>query len=634
MASTQHRASVGTSLTVLDDPIVAPIDEPGPAVTPVSRRAPFVFPLVLLVAALALWIVALRDIDPDDIGEYGLISAFPPAMFLAVGLLTLSFCCSLNTRVRNEILAAQTVLLVLIIHATPSITYGTLRYAWAWKHLGVVDYFTRNHALWPESPTLTVYQNWPGFFTFVTHLTEASGLANAGSFAAWAPPFFELLYVLAVAAILSSLTSDRRVVALGVWLFVLANWVGQDYFAPQSFAYFLYLALFAIVLRWFRNEPAPKFFKGLRRRLQRRVGRALVQDPPHPPQEPEPQQRVPLLFFVVVIMIAIATSHPLTPFVAIAGLLALAITRTTTVRILALVMATMTLAWLCTGAWPYVSPNARALFSEIGALGANVDSNLRNTSVVSDAQQLVSAAGRYVVVAMIGLAALGVLRRLRVGRFEGAAVSLMAAPIAVAIAGSYGGEVVFRVFLFALPFAAYLAACMFFPSADSGRGAFTTFAIIGVSAALLAGSFLAYYGKEQWTHFTPDEVAAAHSVFDNAPDNSMLIAFDRSMPYQFANYDRFTYVWVLEEPDSTVRRILNDPVGSFEDWMENDDYRRSYLLISRAQSEETAALGVLPAGTLETVREKLKASGVFDIVYDGPDATVFSMTPDPAGATP
>jgi hypothetical protein len=93
-------------------------------------------------------------------------------------------------------------------------------------------------------------------------------------------------------------------------------------------------------------------------------------------------------------------------------------------------------------------------------------------------------------------------------------------------------------------------------------------------------------------------------------------------------------VWVLEEPDSTVRRILNDPVGSFEDWMENDDYRRSYLLISRAQSEGTAALGVLPAGTLENVREKLKASGVFDIVYDGRDATVFSMTPDPAGATP
>jgi hypothetical protein len=630
MASTQHRASAGTTLTILDDPIVEPIDEPGRAVAPVSGRAPWAFPVVMLIAALVCWIIALRSIDPDDIGDYGLISAFPPAMFLAVGILTLSFCIAVNTRVRDEILAAHVLLLILIIHATPSITYGTLRYAWAWKHLGVVDYFHRNHALWPESPTLTVYHNWPGFFTFANHLTESSGLANAGSFAAWAPPFFELLYVLAIAAIISSLTTDRRVVALGVWLFVLANWVGQDYFAPQAFAYFLYLMVFVILLRWFRNEPAPKYFKGLRRRIQRRVGRALVEDPPPPVEVPEPQQRTPLLFFVVLMMIAIATSHPLTPFVLIAGLFAVAVTRTISVRVLPLVMATMTLAWLCTGAWPYVSPNARALFSEIGALGANVDSNLRNTSVVSDAQQLVSAAGRWVVVAMVALAGLGALRRLRVGRFEGAAISLMAAPIAVAIAGSYGGEVIFRVFLFALPFAAYLGARAFFPSDDSGRGVFTTFAMVVVSGAFLAGSFLAYYGKEQWTHFTRDEVRAAHAVFDDAPDNSLLIAFDRSMPYQFANYDRFTYVWVLEEPDSTVRRILNDPVASLEDWMDNPEYRRTYLLISRAQSEETAALGVLPAGTLETVREKLKASGAFDVVYDGPDATVFSLHPETA----
>ncbi|HEX5095762.1 MAG TPA: hypothetical protein VFX21_07115 [Acidimicrobiia bacterium] len=632
MASTQHRASAGTTLTVLDAPLAEPIREPGPAVAPVERRAPWIFPVVMLTAALACWIVALRNIDPRDIGDYGLISAFPPAMYLAVAILTLSFCVVLNTRVRDELLGAHVVLLVLIIHATPSITYGTLRYAWAWKHLGIVDYFHRNHALWPESPTLTVYHNWPGFFTFVTHLTEASGLASAGSFAAWAPPFFELLFVLAVAAVISALTSDRRVIALGVWLFVLANWVGQDYFAPQAFAYFLYLVLFAILLRWFRNEPAPKYFKGLRHRLQRRVGRALVEDPPHPVTVPEAQQRTPLLFFVVLMMIAIATSHPLTPFVAIAGLLALAVTRTISVRVLPLVMATMTLAWLCTGAWPYVSPNARALFSEIGALGANVDSNLRNTSVVSDAQQLVSAAGRYVVVSMVALAALGVLRRLRVGRFEGAAISLMAAPIAVAIAGSYGGEVIFRVFLFALPFAAYLAARAFMSSDDGGRGILTTLALIVVSGVLLAGSFLAYYGKEQWTHFSTDEVRAAQAVFDNAPDDSLLIAFDRSMPYQFANYDRFTYVWILEEPSSSVRRILNDPVGSLEDWMEQKEYRRSYLLISRAQSEETAALGVLPAGTLDTVRDRLKASGVFDIVYDGPDATVFSL--DPHAVTP
>ncbi|GAA4954515.1 hypothetical protein GCM10023238_21380 [Streptomyces heliomycini] len=36
-----------------------------------------------------------------------------------------------------------------------------------------------------------------------------------------------------------------------VWIFQLANWVGQDYFAPQGLAYLLHLTVIAMVLRHF-----------------------------------------------------------------------------------------------------------------------------------------------------------------------------------------------------------------------------------------------------------------------------------------------------------------------------------------------------------------------------------------------
>ncbi|MCF2436864.1 hypothetical protein LV779_33780 [Streptomyces thinghirensis] len=36
---------------------------------------------------------------------------------------------------------------------------------------------------------------------------------------------------------------DRR------WLFCVANWVGQDYFSPQSVAFLLHLGVIAVVLR-------------------------------------------------------------------------------------------------------------------------------------------------------------------------------------------------------------------------------------------------------------------------------------------------------------------------------------------------------------------------------------------------
>jgi hypothetical protein len=628
MESPEHRAGTGTALIDLEAP--AKVD--GGATTTsgndvaVARRQPVAFVVLLMVAAVALWVAALQAIDPSKIGDYGLISAFPRTMWAALGVLTVSFCIALHARVRSALLGAHAVLLVLMLHATPTIAYGTLRYAWAWKHLGLVDYYHRHKQLWPESPTLTVYHNWPGFFSLVTQLTEASGVHSANSFAAWCPPFFELLNVLAITCIFASFTTDRRVIALGVWFFVLGNWVGQDYFAPQAFAYLLYLVVIAILLRWFRTNPEPKRFLRVRQRIQRRVGRDFVEEPPTPVLAPRHEQRTPLLFIVLLLMIAIATSHPLTPFLLIFALTALAITRAITVRILPLVMAAITLAWLCTGAWPYVSPNARAMVSELGALGANVDSKLDTGNPISHSQLLISSAGRYVVLLLVGLAGIGFLRRLRVGRLETAMVALMAAPVGIAVAGSYGGEVIFRVFLFALPFAAYLAARAFLPSEVSGRGWFTTILVCGTSAVLLAGFSLAYYGKEGWTYFSPDEVKATEAVFENAPDHSLFIAFNTSLPNQFANYERFTYVWILEEPRQTQNRIIADPVDVLVDWMENPHYARSFLVISRAQQDEINALGEMPPGSLEAIRAKLKASGRFDIVFDDKDATVFSLS--------
>ena len=43
--------------------------------------------------------------------------------------------------------------------------------------------------------------------------------------------------------IFRALTDDRRLVWLAVWVYTCANWVGQDYFSPQAFSYFMYLTL-------------------------------------------------------------------------------------------------------------------------------------------------------------------------------------------------------------------------------------------------------------------------------------------------------------------------------------------------------------------------------------------------------
>ena len=72
--------------------------------------------------------------------------------------------------------------------------------------------------------------------------------------------------------ILRTLTIDRRLVWLAVWVFYLGNWVGQDYFSPQAFAYLLYLMLLAILVTWMR----PAGWPGLACARPARRGAALI----------------------------------------------------------------------------------------------------------------------------------------------------------------------------------------------------------------------------------------------------------------------------------------------------------------------------------------------------------------------
>ena len=41
--------------------------------------------------------------------------------------------------------------LLALVHGTPAVLYGTLRYSWAYKHVGIVDYILRTGTVDPTS---------------------------------------------------------------------------------------------------------------------------------------------------------------------------------------------------------------------------------------------------------------------------------------------------------------------------------------------------------------------------------------------------------------------------------------------------------------------------------------------------
>ena len=599
-------------------PVVAPgdPDDGAPDRRPWSSRP--AFHGVLLLLAVVLWLWSLSSTDLADMGDYGLLSALHTTFYVAIGVLTVGFLLGVRREAPSWLLAAYLVLFIAIVHASPVLLYGTLRYAWAWKHVGVVDYFMRTHTVNPHLSFLPVYQSWPGFFGLATSLTEAVGFKSALSFAAWSPPVFELLNVLALWFLFGALTDDRRVRFTACWFFLIANWVGQDYFAPQAFVYFLYLMSIGIVLNSLSKRPAaPRLVRKLVPTLRSTAAKAAP--------AAVTSSTLGTVAILAVMFAVVATSHPLTPIVLTAALFGLAVFGVLRVRALALIMGAMTVGWLLTGARTYYFANTTSIFKGFGSFSSNLSSNLVQLSHVTHSQQVVAQLGRLQVGLVALLAVAGILRRLKHGNWDAAGAVLLVCPIVILVGGNYDGEALFRVFLFALPFAALFMAHLLFPSREAGRGWITPVLAIAISGLVLVGFLFAYYGKDAWSYFTPREVSAAETVYDHAPPHTLIIEGTRDYPNQFRDAERFTYTTIENEPTPSIERVLRHPVATLGEWLADPRYQQAYLIITRAQKEQIDAIGPMPRGSLSRIERALLASARFKVVVHNRDAVVFRV---------
>ncbi len=617
----------------------------------------------LLGSAALLWLVTLPRIDLDAMSGLGLMSVLPLTGYASLVVLTISYFVGVHQGRSAFEMALHLGLLILIFHATLALLSGTVRYSWAWKHIGIVDFIQRNGIVDPDIRVLDVYHNWPSAFGMAAFLTEIAGFESAASFAAWAPTLFNALFVAALVVIFRSLTSNLQIVWTAAWLFLVTNWVGQDYFSPQAFTLFLYLVTIGILLRWFSKRPpvvvvswAERFRLRVLRgtqvlRLVLRKGRVVATETS---MISDSGQEIPLSFesdgksydakrrtmtysvwgrnqtrlvfgMIAVILAAIITSHPLTPMMLVVGLAGLAIVGVGSARWLPIVAAVLTGVWMLTGANAFVARQFEATVEVTGSVTSNFSATFVDLSNATVSQIVIAWMGRGLVAAVVVLALLGAVRWIRRGAFALRPLVLLIAPVLMLVGGSYDGEAVFRVYLFALPFAVFLGAHTFYPEQGGEIGTRAAAAAIGVTLVLMTGFLFAYFGKEDQYTFSLDEVRAAELVFAGAPDGTLLIEGSPNYPSKFVFYERFVYVPITREPEATHTRILADPVGVMEEWMGNLDYPESYLIITESQKAETDALGTMPAGSLDAIEAALLASPRFQTLFHTENATVFTL---------
>jgi hypothetical protein len=500
------------------------------------------------------------------------------------------------------------VVLIAILHATPSLIYGTLRYSWAWKHVGIIDFIMHNGVIFNLGGILGPYQGWPGFFSLNSFLTSASGLSSPLSYASWALPFNDLIWLGPVLLIARAFSSDKRLVWTAGWIFTLGNWIGQDYFSPQAFAYFLYLTVIAICVRWLR-EP-------------------LSTSPEDLPGPSRPNRYV-LVICLLPLMAAIASTHQLTPFMLITALAVLAVFNQLRPRVLPpAAMTVIWLAWLAYGARDWLWANYPQLVQGLGLPWANASAHLVGQGAVPADQILIDWASRFLSLGVGVLAIVGFWRYLhhhpdRRARKSWLRIALLAtAALPALAANNYGGEIIFRVYLFAVPFMAVAAAAAFFPHLLFGRRVWTTLALFVTTVLLLAGFSMGNFGQESVNYFSPQEVAASDWLYQTAPRGAAIVGADSNFPWAFVHYDWYSYTFLDSTPGISATDVLRDPVGTVLSAMDHGQATAGYLILTRSQAAEITTTGTWQADTFSRLSQAALSSGQFRIVYRNPETLI------------
>jgi len=581
-----------------------------------SRRAA-ALPWLSLAACLALWVSAVGKADVGRIRSagLGLVSVMPVTYWVALAGLMGSFAWAVTRRhSRSPLLTAHLLALVEILHATPVLLYGAPRYSWTWKHVGVIDFIATNGIHFNLGGVLGAYQGWPGFFALNAFLTSASGLHTALGYASWVLPLNDLLWLGPVILIARAFTSDWRIVWTAAWIFEIGNWIGQDYFSPQAFTYFLYLTVIAVCLRWLwhpRIGPPPSLAE---------AGEATG--------HPQPRRWV-MVLCLVPLMAAIASSHQLTPFMLLSALILLVAFRQLRPRTLPLLMAAITAAWNLYGGLPWLKVNTSQLLGGLGDPWSNISSHIvGGQGQVPSGQILVDWDTRALSVAIGILALIGFWRYRRhhdaKARSSWNRLAVLAvAAFPAAAANSYGGEIIFRIFLFALPFMAVAAAACFFPRPERNWSLRSAVLVAVTTFVLVTGASIGNYGQEAMNYFTPGEVAASEWLYRTAPSGALIIAADNNYPWAFVHYNEYSYAF-LDVPPSASKALLRAPVQSITRIMTRSP-GPAYLILTNSQAVSIKLAGFWPPGAYQSMVRALLASGKLKVVYRNGDAVILQL---------
>jgi GT2 family glycosyltransferase len=583
--------------------------------------------VAMLSVALLAWGISLLETRLVGMGGTGLLGVLPFTYFLAFALTLGGFVAAATSdKIDSRLLGAYVLVLVLILHGTTGFLYDEPRYPWVYKHLGVINLIAATGRV---DRQIDVYNNWPAFFAANAWLSKVSGLAPI-AYAGFAQLFFNVVNVFAVRFALRGLTRDERLLWTASFIFVLGNWVGQDYLAPQAFAFALSLVILGLCLRC--GPPPTRARSRLTEPLARCVARLASELLPRRAPDDEiagpPLRPRTALLVGGVCFVAVVTSHQLSPVLLILGVAAIALVTQRVPFWIPATMAAVELWWVAL-AWQFVGSHFTLIQpgSSSGAAAAG-----RNLSAALPGAAFGFYAPAIVMFLTVALAAAGLLRRLRAGKRDLVPVCLIGAPVLAVGLQSYGGEGPYRAFLFALPWLAFLGALACVRPARSGSRPRMSLQRLTIASAALGVTLLfAYFGQELANRIPSADVQASTWYEQHAPAGSVRVNLAPTAP------DRLTarYPLVsLGDPSALVEdaRFTGHLLGAadiprLERLIAQQGPHPTYVQLTLGQENYARLNGLLPAGSVTNLVRALGHSSAFQLVFHLPSAWIFRYVP-------
>jgi hypothetical protein len=566
------------------------------------------------VVSLALAVGAASTVAVPVDSDLGLVAVLPLPFWAGVLLLNVAFVVALRGDAagpaRRAVMVWLLVVLVLVLFGTAVFVTDVPRGEVAFRHLGIADALSRTQGI---DPDIDAYFNWAGFFALLATLLQATGLDPVGV-ALWAPVLDVGLWLAAMGVLTGYLTRDPRRRWLALWVFCLGNWQDQDYLSPQAFGFFLYLVVVALIVG--PLAALPPRIHGFRRADLVAWWRARL------PAEPRPGHRVSALVVTILLVAVICASHQLTPFMALIAITALTLSGRVWPSRLHLITAVVLLLWLVYPASAYLSGHPP--LADAG-LQAGAEANVADRVSGTPGHVLVVQLRMVLTLVLWALAAAGAVRDWRRRRLDIRVVLLAVTPLLLFPVQSYGGEMLIRVSLFALPFIALQASSILLPSDGITAPSSLAAGGLAITCFLLAVlTVTGRFGNARYDVFSDAEIDAVATVQDLAPPGSAIISAAHPTPWRSEAY--------LEHRYRTFDELCRAGLSTATCGPLIYDYARhnpagGILLLTRSSEASLVLQGKSSPRGFAELEEWLSVQDGVELVFSNVDARAYGVTP-------